>query len=215
MVMVVLPVICCCLCLTPRTFSCLRPLHATTKTHTTNTQQGETWESAKSAAGKPEFKAKGRPGVVMTPADLAIRDDPQLNAIARAFASDNAKFLQVFSRAYVKLMNADRFDGPAGNVCDGKASAAPAAAAAAPAAAPAAAVKAPASKPAAPAPAAKAKPAATWARPSAAKAAPAGAGGGAAAAVAQPPPHAAPPADRRSAWGTFSSWVSGLFGPRN
>ena len=45
-------------------------------------------------------------------------------AIAEEYASDEALFLQEFSDAWVKMMNSDRFDGPAGNLCDGDVSAA-------------------------------------------------------------------------------------------
>ncbi len=37
--------------------------------------------------------------------------------IAEEYASDEALFLQEFTDTWVKLMNIDRFDGPAGNLC--------------------------------------------------------------------------------------------------
>jgi len=73
----------------------------------------------KSPAGKAEFAAKNEADVFMMPSDLVIRDDPALAAIAKGYASDNAKFLSVFKGAWTKAMNADRFKGPAGNLCDG------------------------------------------------------------------------------------------------
>jgi hypothetical protein len=56
--------------------------------------------------------------------DLQLRWEPTLAAIAEEYASDEALFLQEFSDAWVKMMNSDRFDGPAGNLCDGDVSAA-------------------------------------------------------------------------------------------
>lgn len=75
------------------------------------------WEKAKSKSGKDEFVAKGKPGVFATPEDLVIKTDPELSAIAKGYAADNAKFLKAFSAAWTKLVNADRFKGPAGSVC--------------------------------------------------------------------------------------------------
>ena len=50
--------------------------------------------------------------------DLAILHDPILRAIAMEFASDEDAFLAAFTSGWNKLMNADRFDGPDGNLCD-------------------------------------------------------------------------------------------------
>jgi catalase (peroxidase I) len=47
----------------------------------------------------------------------AAEQDPKLSAIAKEYAADNAKFLKAFAAAWTKLMNADRFKGPAGSVC--------------------------------------------------------------------------------------------------
>jgi|EP01043_Picozoa_sp_COSAG02_P103217 catalase (peroxidase I) len=49
--------------------------------------------------------------------DLQLRWEPTLAVIAEEYASDEALFLQEFSDAWVKLMNIDRFDGPAGSSC--------------------------------------------------------------------------------------------------
>lgn len=101
-------------------------------------------QPAKSPAGKPEFKGSAAAAakllagsndkvaqekgaqddaVYFTAEDAAIKEDPELAAIAREFASDNAKFVAAFNAAFVKLVNADRWDGPGGNVCTGAASA--------------------------------------------------------------------------------------------
>ena len=49
--------------------------------------------------------------------DLLFRYDSELQAAAQALAEDNDYFLDTFAGAWVKLMNADRFSGPTGNVC--------------------------------------------------------------------------------------------------
>ena len=41
-----------------------------------------------------------------------------LKVIAEDYASDNNLFLENVASAWTKLANADRFDGPHGNVCD-------------------------------------------------------------------------------------------------
>lgn len=93
-----------------------------------------TWKAQKSAAGKPEFRAAAPSGaktpntkiqteqgaqsyVYMTPTDLVIREDPALAAIAKEYAGDEARFVKDFAAAWTKAMNADRFQGPVGNVC--------------------------------------------------------------------------------------------------
>ena len=48
---------------------------------------------------------------------ICPRYDPELLAITHQFAEDNNLFLQEFSRAWTKLANADRFDGPTRNIC--------------------------------------------------------------------------------------------------
>ena len=52
--------------------------------------------------------------------DLLLRLDAESLAIAQDYAEDNELFLVDFSSAWTKLMQADRFDGPAGNLCDKK-----------------------------------------------------------------------------------------------
>jgi catalase-peroxidase len=51
--------------------------------------------------------------------DLALLEDEFL-PIVQLHASDNDHFLEVFSAAWTKLMNADRYDGPFANVCDNR-----------------------------------------------------------------------------------------------
>jgi len=78
----------------------------------------ETWEELiVPETGKKQYKAKGKK-LHMLKSDLALRFDPEFAVIVQEYASDNALFLQDFAAAWTKLMNADRFDGPTGNVCD-------------------------------------------------------------------------------------------------
>jgi hypothetical protein len=65
--------------------------------------------------------------VYMTPEDMVIRNDPELSAIAKQYVMNNEIFLQDFSAAWTKIMNADRFKGPTGNECAAAAAEAPAA----------------------------------------------------------------------------------------
>jgi catalase (peroxidase I) len=71
-------------------------------------------------AGKDEFKAKGKPNLFMMPSDIAIKRTRAFANHAGEFAADNGKFLQALAGAWTKIMNADRFDGPAGNACSKK-----------------------------------------------------------------------------------------------
>ncbi|GLC45298.1 hypothetical protein PLESTM_001717300 [Pleodorina starrii] len=74
------------------------------------------WENVTSPAGLLEMKAVGKP-LYMMPCDLAIKWDAAFAAIAQEFASNASAFLEAFASGWNKIMNADRFDGPAGNKC--------------------------------------------------------------------------------------------------
>lgn len=50
--------------------------------------------------------------------DLLITYDPEFATAAQDFASDNDMFLEEFAAAWTKVMNADRYDGPTGNLCE-------------------------------------------------------------------------------------------------
>ncbi len=76
----------------------------------------ETWQQTTSPAGNVQYQAAGKQ-LFMTPMDLALRWDPTLMSIAQMYAADNTLFLSDFAVAWTKVMNADRFDGPVGNVC--------------------------------------------------------------------------------------------------
>lgn len=54
---------------------------------------------------------------VMTPTDMRILFHPPLKNIAQEFASDNLYFLQKFSSAWRKMMNADMYAGPVESLC--------------------------------------------------------------------------------------------------
>ena len=61
-------------------------------------------------------QAVGR-DLLMYKTDLFLKSDPELLAISQEFASDNTAFLEEFIKAWTILVNADMFDGPAGNLC--------------------------------------------------------------------------------------------------
>lgn len=68
--------------------------------------------------GYKGYKAKGEDYYIRG-TDKALVEDPVMNAVVQEFAADNKRFLKVFAYAWTKLMNADRFDGPRGNLCSG------------------------------------------------------------------------------------------------
>lgn len=76
-----------------------------------------TWEVVPDSDGG-EYQAVGKTGVYALATDLALVWDPEFKAQVVMYAEDNEQFLQEFSYAWTALMNADRFDGPTGNVCD-------------------------------------------------------------------------------------------------
>jgi len=63
-----------------------------------------------------EYKAADA-DLYITGADLAILASPMYRSIAENFAHSNDLFLHHFAFAWAKLMNADRFNGPWGNLC--------------------------------------------------------------------------------------------------
>ena len=75
-------------------------------------------EEMDSKTTKPVFKASENPSLSMHNVDLQFKYNAELLAISQDYASDNELFLKDFSSAWTKLANADRFDGPAGNLCD-------------------------------------------------------------------------------------------------
>jgi catalase (peroxidase I) len=50
--------------------------------------------------------------------DFLLTLEPSFRAAAQDFAADDDMFLEEFASAWTKIMNADRFDGPTGNLCE-------------------------------------------------------------------------------------------------
>merc|ERR1719461_2716594 len=53
----------------------------------------------------------------MTATDILLRADPEFETAVQDFAGDKSAFLDALAGAWTKIMNADRFDGPTGNLC--------------------------------------------------------------------------------------------------
>ena len=49
--------------------------------------------------------------------DLALIADPKYNAFVQVFVDKEEVFEHVFAKAWTKIMNAERYDGPDANVC--------------------------------------------------------------------------------------------------
>jgi len=69
--------------------------------------------------GEMQYKAEGKE-LYMLRTDLMLKADAEYRAIAEEYAVDEQVFLEDFTAAWVKVMNLDRFDGPAGNLCHDK-----------------------------------------------------------------------------------------------
>merc|ERR1712070_200266 len=78
----------------------------------------EKWEPFTAASGKEQYKAAGKELYAQSQ-DLMLRYDTEYLAIVQDYAQDSELFLSEFSDAWTSLTNADRFDGPTGNLCDG------------------------------------------------------------------------------------------------
>ncbi|KAG5184208.1 heme peroxidase [Tribonema minus] len=79
----------------------------------------EMWEPvdgvATTALGQ-YYRAASQEAFVTT-SDLALIWDPLFKPIVEAYATNREFFQEQFAAAWTKFMNADRFDGPRGNVC--------------------------------------------------------------------------------------------------
>jgi len=73
------------------------------------------WEEHTQPGGKV-YKAVGSDRIMFA-TDIWYRSDGELRAIAEEFAFDNNKFVQTVVAAWDKLTTADRFLGPAENLC--------------------------------------------------------------------------------------------------
>lgn len=75
----------------------------------------ETWQPV-SVNGTTQYKAADK-DIYMLETDLHLRTEASLLAIVQDFASNNTVFLAEFAAAWTKVMNNDRFSGPASNLC--------------------------------------------------------------------------------------------------
>jgi catalase/peroxidase HPI len=75
-------------------------------------------EDSNSKTGEMVFKSVGNPNLSMYKVDVQFKYNAELLAISQDYASDNQLFLNNFASAWTKLANADRFDGPFGNLCE-------------------------------------------------------------------------------------------------
>lgn len=82
-----------------------------------NTLLTETWEEV-SGSGGAEYKAVGKTDVFALATDLALVWDAEFKVVVQEYASDNDIFLSEFGSAWTAYMNADRYDGSMGNLCD-------------------------------------------------------------------------------------------------
>jgi len=77
-----------------------------------------TWqEFSVPSTGKKMYKADGKEKLMLG-TDYMFYQDKELLAISQDFAADDEMFLEEAARAWTKLANADRFAGPAGNICN-------------------------------------------------------------------------------------------------
>jgi len=81
----------------------------------------EHWEqycpTGQASGANCQFKAAGKE-LYLLKTDLLLKYDPELLAVAQSYASDSNLFLKSFRAAWTKLINSDRFGGPAGkNLC--------------------------------------------------------------------------------------------------
>ncbi|KAG1655001.1 hypothetical protein FOA52_008410 [Chlamydomonas sp. UWO 241] len=75
------------------------------------------WVSKNESTDAWQYNREGTSGdMVMNSDDLVILYNTTWRAVAQEFAADDAKFKSTFASAWSKLMNADRFKGPAGNL---------------------------------------------------------------------------------------------------
>lgn len=77
----------------------------------------EEWETVTvDSSGMEQYKAVGKDIYILRP-DYLLRLDPEFYIAVQEFASDEAVWKIEFAAAWTKMMNADRFDGPTGNLC--------------------------------------------------------------------------------------------------
>ena len=69
----------------------------------------EVWVEQVSELGETKQYSNG--DLVMGKLDIVLRDDSDMRKVVDGFAQDGMGFAEVFAESWVKLMNADRFDG--------------------------------------------------------------------------------------------------------
>jgi catalase (peroxidase I) len=67
------------------------------------------WVEQVSELGETKQYSNG--DLVMGKLDIVLRDDSDMRKVVDGFAQDGMGFAEVFAESWVKLMNADRFDG--------------------------------------------------------------------------------------------------------
>ncbi len=77
---------------------------------------GSAWSSVTAPNNATQYQAQGT-DIYMTSSDLALVWDPEMKGIAVEYAQSNDQFLADFGAAWNKIVTADRFDGPTGNLC--------------------------------------------------------------------------------------------------
>ena len=83
----------------------------------------ETWDmnmnikSVFRIRGISMYKARGKEKY-MLPQDLYFKDDSKLSMVSKEYAQNNKLYLDRFAKAWTKLSNIDRFDGPFENPCN-------------------------------------------------------------------------------------------------
>ena len=67
-----------------------------------------------------EYRSVENPNIVIPVSVWVTLRDPETLFYVKEFAADVNKLKIQLGKAWVYLMNADRFDGPRGNVCSGE-----------------------------------------------------------------------------------------------
>jgi len=79
----------------------------------------ETWEEFDvPTTDRKQYRAKDNDDVFILRSDFLLTHDPEFLAAAQDFSADNEMFLEEFAAAWTKVMQADRYDGPTGNLCE-------------------------------------------------------------------------------------------------
>jgi len=77
----------------------------------------ERWQEYPDSPPDKQLYVADGSGLLMTREDLYFLTQPQWKVIAEEYAIDNNKFLADFAAVWTRISNADRYDGPLGNIC--------------------------------------------------------------------------------------------------